>query len=132
LRVLVVEDEAMVAFAMETALSEAGHTVVGLARDEKLALSLARSQQPELALVDFKLARGSSGEAVAIQLHALGIPTLFVSANPKDCKNSSAPGALACLAKPFTDMDVVAAVETAQKLMAGDRPKMTPKNLEVY
>jgi DNA-binding response OmpR family regulator len=132
MRILVVEDEAMVAFAIESALSGAGHQVVGLARDEPLALSLATTRQPGIALVDLRLARGSSGAEVARRLYEMGIQTVFVSANPQDCKASAAPGVIGCLSKPFTDADLVATVDAAERLMRGDRPKMIPGNLEIY
>jgi DNA-binding response OmpR family regulator len=66
MRILIVEDEAMIAFVIESALSAAGHQVVGPARDEPLALSLATTQKPGIALVDLRLARGSSGCEAAL------------------------------------------------------------------
>lgn len=133
MRILIVEDEALVAFAIEDALSEARHEVVGIARDGLLALSLADKQNPQLALVDFHLARGSKGDVLAGRLRVLGVPCLFISGHADQCKASAAGGALGCLSKPFLPQDVVTAVSVAEKILNGkDLPEHLPRNLEIY
>lgn len=133
MRILIVEDDALVAFAIDNALSSAGHEIVGFARDEELALTLARSHQAEFALVDLKLARGSSGDRVARGLADLGVPSIFVSGHPDDCRRiSAAAGALGCLPKPFSDRDLIESVAAAQRLICGERPQSLPAPLELY
>lgn len=127
------EDDAFLAFAIETALSAVGHRIVGFARDETLARELAVSQRPELALVDMHLARESSGVVVARDLRALGVPSLFVSGSPDECRKVSRElGVFGCLKKPFVDEDLIDAVAIAQALIAGKRPERVPSNLELY
>jgi Response regulator containing a CheY-like receiver domain and an HTH DNA-binding domain len=85
MRILIVEDEAIVAFSIDDALTSAGKTVVGIARDEEAAMRLAEEHHPDLALVDLSLARGSSGATVAQALRErYGIPAIFVSSFPLD------------------------------------------------
>jgi DNA-binding response OmpR family regulator len=134
MRILIVEDEAIVAFSMDDALTAAGQTVVGIARDEQTAIGLAEQYRPDLALVDLSLARGCSGAAVAQSLRErLGIPAIFVSGFPLDCRKvSSHIGALGCLSKPFDDEDLIGAIAVAEAVLDGKSPASLPKGLELY
>lgn len=133
MRILIVEDDAFLAFAIETALSAVGHRIVGFARNETLARELAVAHRPDLALVDLNLARESSGAVVARDLRALGVPSLFVSGSPDECRKVSRElGVLGCLRKPFADEDLIDAVAIARALIAGKRPERVPGNLELY
>lgn len=134
MRILIVEDEAIVAFSMDDALSSAGHFIIGIARDEQTADTLAGKYQTDLALVDLRLARGSSG-ALAAQLlrERYGIPSIFVSGNPNDCRKvSSHGGVLGCLSKPFNDEELKEAVAVAEMVLSGQSPTDLPKGLELY
>lgn len=134
MRILIVEDEAIIAFSMDDALSSAGHTVVGIARDEDTAAFLAAAYHPDLALVDLRLARGSSGATAAQLLRERhGIPSIFVSGNPLDCRKvSSHVGVLGCLSKPFNDEELKEAVTVAETILAGQSPAHLPNGLELY
>lgn len=116
-RVLVVEDEGLVALEIETFLAGAGHEVVGTAADRAGALALARVERPDLALVDVRLANGDSGLDLAADLTALGVPVLLATGN---CPQE--PGravALGCLHKPFDERQLLAAVAAAARLAQG-------------
>ncbi len=107
-RVLVVEDEGLVALEIETFLAGAGYEVVGAAADRAGALALARTERPDLALVDVRLAKGDSGLDLAADLTALGVPVLLVTGNcPRELGRSVALG---CLHKPFDEHQLLAAV----------------------
>jgi hypothetical protein len=69
---------------------------------------------------------------VARGLADLGIPSIFVSALPDDCRKMSAAGALGCLAKPFSDRDLVESVAAAQQMIRGECPQILPAPLELY
>lgn len=78
LRVLVVEDEMLVAMNIEDMLLDLGHEVAGLASRLEPALSLARDAQFDLAMLDVNLA-GEPSFPVAALLAGRGIPYLFAT-----------------------------------------------------
>ena len=78
LRVLIVEDEMLVAMNIEDMLLELGHEVAGLASRLEPAISLAREAQFDLAMLDVNLA-GQPSFPVAAILAARGIPFLFAT-----------------------------------------------------
>jgi DNA-binding response OmpR family regulator len=134
MRILIVEDDALVAFSLEDALSEAGHHIVGLARDDIAAQEMAGAGA-DLALVDLKLARDASGVSAARVLREqYGIPSLFVSAHPDECRKAAADsGALGCVTKPFTSTTIVRIVAAIQAVLEGSRPSVgLPPNFELY
>ena len=65
LRLLVVEDEAIIAMLVEDALTMAGHVVVGVAESASEALAIAARETIDLALCDVRLAENDSGVTVA-------------------------------------------------------------------
>ena len=67
-RVIIVEDQALLAMELEYVLSEAGHIVVGCAMDMAEAVRLAAETRPDVALVDVNLRDGFSGPTIARQL----------------------------------------------------------------
>src|SRR6185437_2891238 len=60
-KVLIVEDEPMVAEAMSQFLENAGHEVVGIARDEVSAICETAAERPDLVLMDIRLAGAGDG-----------------------------------------------------------------------
>ena len=62
MKILIVEDDAMLALSMDEWLTEVGHIVVGLARDPATAFRIAQQARPDLALVDLQLARAHWGQ----------------------------------------------------------------------
>ncbi|MDB5478997.1 MAG: chemotaxis protein CheY [Caulobacteraceae bacterium] len=80
MRVLIVEDDALVAVTAAGALEDAGHEVLGPAYDADEALRLVRASPPDLALVDINLSGREEGLALAQQSKDdLGAPSMFVS-----------------------------------------------------
>ena len=117
LRVLVIEDEALVALEIELLLTNAGHKVVGVAEDRISAANLVQQvmPRPNLALVDMRLANGASGLQVAADFAVLGIAVLFVTGN---CPAERGQGlAVGCLHKPFTEAELLTAVATAEAVL---------------
>jgi CheY-like chemotaxis protein len=116
-RILVAEDEGLVALEIETFLTGAGHDVVGTAARRADALALARLERPDLALVDVRLANGDSGLDLAADLAALGVPVLLVTGNcPQELGRAVALG---CLHKPFDERQLLTAVALATRLARG-------------
>lgn len=115
-RILVVEDEFLIAMECEGILMEAGHEVVGVAADEQQALSLAERGRPDLVLMDIRLARGSDGIEVAKAIRARhGIRSLFVSAHgERETRDRGrAADAAGWLVKPYTAGMLLDAIDAA-------------------
>ena len=131
LRILIVEDEALVALEIEGMLAMAGHEAVAQADDLPSAVAAAEAEKPDLALVDIQLALGTSGLDVAAALRARGIPVLFATGN---CPTEKGRGlALGCLHKPISDRTLAAAVEAAGAVLRGaPLPPHIPSALHLY
>jgi CheY-like chemotaxis protein len=94
LRLLIVEDELLIAMDLELQLAELGHEVVAIAADPDQALAAAKAYGPELVLMDLRLARGTSGFDAARRLRQeLNLRCVFVSAS-LDVATVAALGAL--------------------------------------
>lgn len=129
LRVLIVEDEFIVATMTEDILVEGGHAVLGIADDFDSALALAAAEAPDLALLDVQLIGPLTGLDVAREFSARGVACVFATGN---CPGEKARGlALACLHKPFSERDLLAAVEAAGQLIRGDDPGALPRPMHV-
>ncbi len=113
LRVLVVEDQAILAMELEHVLTEGGHVVVGCAMDRAEALSLADASPPDVALVDINLRDGPTGPDVARALIAAHQSVVvFLTANPEQIPDGFS-GAIGALTKPFDDQTIRAVVAFA-------------------
>ena len=133
LKILVVEDDGLFADTLKHLIElNPRYTVTGIADDGEAALAAVEERRPDLALVDLRLARGSTGFSVAAKLGELGIPCLFTT--------GSAPSfplpdlALGCLAKPFSEEDLVRTLKAAEDMLRGReclRPSR-PSNLRIY
>ena len=115
-RVLIVEDESLLSMVVEDALTYEGYEVVGTARTEPEAVSLAIAHTPDLVLMDIRLAGNSDGIAAAAQIfERTGIRCLMATAFTDDkTKARAAPvQPLGWLAKPYDQEDMVQAVAEA-------------------
>ena len=106
LRILIVEDEFLIAMELESLLQDAGHDVVGIAASSVEALALGRDLAPDLAFVDIHLTDGPTGVDVARHLATQHqVTVLFVTANTKRIPEHFA-GAQGVIAKPYTERGV--------------------------
>jgi two-component system, response regulator PdtaR len=130
LRLLVIEDEALVAMLIEDALTLHGHAVVGVADSATAAIEMAEREQPDMALCDVRLTDGFTGTRVAEMLAARGVPCLYLSAN---CPGESEhPLVLGCLPKPFHTGSIGKAVRAAHAAVRGERPRELPAGMTLY
>ena len=121
-RILIVEDEALVALTMEDVLLEAGYQVCGIADTVSDALDLARLHGPDLAVIDVRLACGDDGIALAETMAAMGpIRILFATGNPAEVRQRANAGQ-GCLAKPFEAGWLLSALEAIQGRLAPTIP----------
>jgi len=106
LRILIVEDEFLIALELECLLQDAGHDVVGIAASADEALALGKQFAPDLAFVDIHLADGLTGVDVARSLSDQhDVTVLFMTANAKRIPEDFA-GARGVIAKPYTERGV--------------------------
>jgi DNA-binding NarL/FixJ family response regulator len=115
-RILIVEDEYLVALQFENALTEAGYEVVDIASTAAEALQLVPDHRPDLVLMDVRLAGPDDGVHAATEIFdRFGTRSIFVSAFTDPATQARAIPArpLAWLAKPVRDEKLVAAVDIA-------------------
>jgi CheY-like chemotaxis protein len=113
-RVLIIEDEPIIALDLENLVTELGHKVVATAgtRDEAVARALA--EHPGLVLADINLGEGGSGiDAVAEILNSFDIPVIFITAYPEKLLTGERPEPTYLIAKPFLPETVQATVGQA-------------------
>lgn len=102
-RVMIVEDEMIIALDLENLVTELGHTVIGIATTRDEAVSMARAQKPELILADIQLADGSSGIDAAHEiLDDASIPIIFITAFPECLLTGERPEPTYLVQKPFS------------------------------
>jgi two-component system, response regulator PdtaR len=109
LRVLIVEDEPLIALLFEEVLSEMGHDVCASERTEAGAIAAAARCRPELIIADARLHEGSGIDAVNAILKTGFIPHIFVSGDVLDRKLLNP--AACVLQKPFHETQLVQAIE---------------------
>lgn len=135
MKILVVEDDALIAMMLDLALADAGHTVLGPVSTAKQGLAVAELAPPDLALVNINLADGhGSGIELARQLHQRwGIWSFFVSGQ-RDAAYGARDVALGYIGKPYTPETVLQAVEIARAIALGDiaAPAMSSARLELF
>lgn len=118
MRVLIVEDEVLVAAELEWMVEEFGHRPVGSAVSSDEALELAARFSPDMAFVDVCLADGPTGVDAARGLVARGVRVMFMTANPKRLPDDLA-GAAGVIAKPYAPGAVRKALEQAAAALDG-------------
>jgi CheY-like chemotaxis protein len=109
LRILIVEDEMLLAMNIEDMLLDLGHEVAGIASRLEPALALAREAAFDVAMLDVNLA-GDRSFPVAELLAARGIPFLFATGYGRDGIDEpwrNRP----VLQKPFRAAELLAAIE---------------------
>jgi len=82
MRVLIVEDEALIAMHLEMIVTEIGHEVCAAAASAEEAIAEVAAHHPDVVLMDVQLANGSCGIDAAREIYRRhGIPCIFLSAN---------------------------------------------------
>jgi CheY-like chemotaxis protein len=113
-RVLIIEDEPIIALDLENLVSELGHRVVGTAATREEAVAKALAERPGLVLADINLGEGGSGiDAVTEILNSFDIPVIFITAYPEKLLTGERPEPTYLIAKPFLPETVQATVGQA-------------------
>lgn len=127
-RILIVEDDFLVAMQMESALIDAGFEIAGVAYSGEDAIELAVSERPRLVVMDVRLAGERDGIDTALALSAEhGIRCVFATAHHDEhARRRAEPAApLGWLAKPYTMASLVTIVRRALDELS-DTPPPSP------
>lgn len=101
-RVLIIEDEPLIALDLETIVRDMGHDVTGVAVTRDEAVALAMEEHPGLILADIQLADDSSGiDAVKDILAEFSVPVIFITAFPERLLTGERPEPTFLITKPF-------------------------------
>jgi DNA-binding response OmpR family regulator len=128
-RILIVEDEMLVALELESVLQELGHDVAGIVPDLQAA-ELYFDEALDLALVDLNLRDGLTGPEIGKRLSERGVTVLFITANPSILGRGIA-GAIGVVTKPTDHETVKAAVDYALGVREG-RSVSPPPQLKLF
>jgi CheY-like chemotaxis protein len=119
-RVLIIEDEPIIAMDIQALVEGCGHRVVGVAASEEEAVAIAEAKRPGLVLADINLGAGGDGTtAVARILERHTAPVIFVTAYPERLLTGEAVEPAFVITKPFDPMTL--AIATYQAVTRGVR-----------
>ena len=119
MRILICEDNPVIALDLEMTLEEMGHEAAGHVTRSDKCLAHCRAAPPDLVLVDIDLADGPMGPGLTVQLADMGIPSVIVSGQTDELAAED-HAALRVLTKPVAASDLKAALVTDRLL--GSRP----------
>ncbi len=113
-KVLIIEDEPIIAADLESLVEELGHEVTGNATTHTEAVAMARANPPGLILCDIQLADNSSGiDAAHDILKEMDVPIIFITAFPERLLTGERPEPTYLIPKPFQENTVKAAIGQA-------------------
>lgn len=114
-KVMVIEDEAIIAMDISHIVTEMGHKVTGIARTRGEAVSLASRERPDLILADIQLADNSSGIDAVNEILAQfdSLPVIFITAFPERLLTGTRPEPAFLITKPFSEEQLRSAVSQA-------------------
>lgn len=125
-RVLVADDEHLLASGIANHVRDLGHTVVGIAPDGDVAVQLAREHRPNLALMDIRMPKMNGIDAAMLIYAELGVPSIMISAY-SDEENVShihshgeASGVFGYLLKPVTREQLAVQIGVVRQRAAVD------------
>jgi DNA-binding response OmpR family regulator len=118
LKVLIAEDDLMIADMAEEILVEGGFEVCGIARTVAEGVALGRLHKPDLAVIDMRLADGGLGTEIAAELSGFGrLGVLYATGNARHVMQNASTGD-ACIVKPYSSVDLVRALEIVADIVA--------------
>jgi len=114
-KVMIIEDEAIIAMDIQAIVTDMGHAVTGIARTRTEAVALAASNRPDLILADIQLADNSSGIDAVNDILAQfdDIPVVFITAFPERLLTGKRAEPTFLITKPFSEDQVTSAVSQA-------------------
>ncbi|MFZ2100156.1 MAG: response regulator [Oricola sp.] len=113
-KVLIIEDEPLIAMDIQAMVEDLGHKVTGIARTHSEAIKMVAEERPGIVLADIQLADGSSGlDAVNEILQQLTLPVIFITAFPERLLTGERPEPAFLVTKPFEPSAVSALISQA-------------------
>ena len=128
-RIMVVEDEPLVAFDNEYLLKDAGYEVVATVDSLAAAREVIENEQLDLILTDLRLSGEGDGTGVARLARTRNVPVLFVTGH--DVEEARGLG-LGCLTKPYSDRVLKNALVALDRHLQGHKLKKLPPQLTIY
>jgi len=113
-RVLIVEDETIIAFDFQQRLLRMGYTVTGVAHNGREAVQQSLASRPELVLMDFNLGVGMNGIEAAMAIRQQqDLPIIYITANsdPDTVRRAAISGPFGYILKPFEDRELDTAIQ---------------------
>ena len=117
LKVLIAEDDVMIADLIEETLVAHGYEVCGIASTVAEGIALGRLHKPDLAIIDMRLADGGLGTDIASQLDREHLGILYATGNTSQVLQNVADGN-ACLAKPYSPEDLMRSLEIVMGIVS--------------
>src|SRR6187399_457369 len=116
MRILVAEDETIIRLDLKDLLERSGFEVCAEARDGEEAVALARSEQPDVAIMDVNMPKLDGIEAARRILDERPIPIVMLTAYGQDelVARAIEAGVFGYLVKPFREQDLLPAIRTAR------------------
>jgi DNA-binding response OmpR family regulator len=128
-RILVVEDEPLVAFDNEHLLGESGYEVVATVDNVDEAERVIASEPLDLVMTDLALRGDRDGRDVARAAMAKGVPVLFVTGRGEIEPDGLA---VACLSKPYSDRTLQVTLEAIDDMLQGLKTRRLPAGLRLF
>ncbi len=129
-RILIVEDETIVALDMRARLQSLGYTVVGTAPSSELAIALAKKYEPHLVLMDIKLHGDTDGVETARRICKIReVPVVFVTAytDESTLRNVQSSSSYGYIVKPYHERELRIAIELALSKFSYERKILEAK-----
>ena len=117
-KVLIVEDDLMIADFQEEILIDAGYTVCGIATTVAEAVKQGNAHRPELAILDLRLANGDFGADIVPLLTECGRVGILYATGNDNIHLTQADGDV-CIRKPYGSRELLRALRMVQKIVAG-------------
>jgi DNA-binding response OmpR family regulator len=118
LKVMIAEDDLIMADMLADVLTKDGYEVCGIALTVDKAVELAEHHKPDLAILDLRLARGGVGTEIAARLSNRGsLGILYATGNLGQMGGLTKADGVACIRKPYRPEDMVHALKIVEQIV---------------
>jgi CheY-like chemotaxis protein len=118
-RILVIEDDGLLAMHISDTLDDLGQIVVGPARTVEDALAIIENERIDMALLDVNLGNGETSYPVADILSRQGVPFAFLTGYGEDCLRGDSPDR-PVISKPINETNLAATLRELRSTSTGD------------
>lgn len=130
--VLIVEDDLVIADMVELALVNAGYNVCGIAGTVAEAVSLGDQHEPDITIIDVRLAHGGLGTDIPKVSDAVGRSGILYATGNTSAVMTATPGGHACISKPYSFPDLLRSVELVAEMKAtGTASRPYPRGFQI-